>query len=117
MTWNYRVISHPSWDMRDEKGARVFRIHEVFSDETGIVGYSARGCEPFGETQEDLVQDMKYMNLAFDKPVLNVEDLPLDKFGDQNGAKTSTTTSEKNRFKRAEKTTARPTTQSVVVEI
>ena len=82
MTWNYRVISHPSWDMRDGKGARVYRIHEVFSDETGIIGYSARGCEPFGETQEDLVQDMKYMNLAFDKPVLNVEDLPSDKFGE-----------------------------------
>ena len=110
MTWNYRVISHPSWDMRDEKGARVYRIHEVFSDETGIIGYSAQGCEPFGETEEDLVQDMKYMNLAFDKPVLNVEDMPTTKFGEQNGTEASTATSEKDRLKRAEKTTARPTT-------
>ena len=117
MTWNYRVISHPSWDMSREKGERVFRIHEVFSDESGIVGYSAQGCQPYGETEEELAQDMKYMNLAFEKPVLRVEDLPSDKFGEQNGAKASATTSEKNRLREAEKTTARPTTQSRVVEI
>ena len=92
MTWSYRVISHPSWDMRDEKGSRVFRIHEVFSDETGIIGYSAKGCEPFGETKDELVQDMKYMSLAFEKPVLNVEDLPSDKFGEQNGTAANTAT-------------------------
>ena len=110
MTWNYRVISHPSWDFNGDKGAREYRIHEVFSDETGIVGYSARGCEPFGETQEDLIQDMKYMNLAFDKPVLNVEDLPTTKFGEQYGTETSTATKRKSRLREAEKTTARPTT-------
>ena len=82
MTWNYRVISHPAWDMSREKGERVFRIHEVFSDENGIVGYSARGCEPFGETEEELARDMEYMNLAIEKPVLRVEDLPSDTFGE-----------------------------------
>ena len=91
MSWNYRVISHPSWDFGADKGAREYRIHEVFSDETGIVGYSAEGCEPYGETQEELAQDIKYMNLAFDKPVLNVEDLPSDKFGEQNGTATAAT--------------------------
>ena len=110
MTWNYRVISHPSWDFSGDKGAREYRIHEVFSDETGIIGYSANGCEPFGESKKDLMIDISYMVKAFEKPVLQVEDLPSDKFGEQNGAKASTTTSEKNRFKRAEKTTARPTT-------
>ena len=92
MTWNYRVISHPVWHFEADEGAREYRIHEVFSDETGIVGYSAQGCEPFGETQEDLVQDIKYMNLAFEKPVLMVEDMPTTKFGDQNGTTASTTT-------------------------
>ncbi len=82
MTWNYRVISHPSWDMSREKGERVFRIHEVFSDETGIVGYSAQGCEPFGECKEDLYTDLHYMCIAFEKPVLNVEDMPTTKFGE-----------------------------------
>ena len=82
MTWNYRVISHPSWNFNRDEGSREYRIHEVFSDETGIVGYSAEGCEPYGETQEDLVKDMEYMNLAFEKPVLMVEDMPTTKFGD-----------------------------------
>ena len=61
MTWNYRVISHPSWDFAGDKGAREYRIHEVFSDETGIIGYSANGCEPFGETKKDLMVDLSYM--------------------------------------------------------
>ena len=82
MTWNYRVISHPSWDFAGDKGAREYRIHEVFSDETGIIGYSANGCEPFGESKKDLMVDLSYMVKAFEKPVLNVEDLPTTKFGE-----------------------------------
>ena len=110
MTWNYRVISHPSWDFGSDEGAREYKIHEVFSDETGIIGYSAEGCKPFGESKKDLMIDISYMVKAFEKPVLNVEDMPTTKFGEQNGTKTSTATSEKDRPKRAEKTTARPTT-------
>ena len=37
MTWNYRVISHPVWHFEADEGAREYKIHEVFSDETGIV--------------------------------------------------------------------------------
>ena len=37
MTWNYRVISHPSWNTWDKEGERIYKIHEVFSDETGII--------------------------------------------------------------------------------
>ena len=110
MTWNYRVISHPSWDMNREKGERVYRIHEVFSDETGIIGYSAEGVEPYGETKKELLLDISYMAKAFQKPVLNVEDMPTTKFGEQYGTKTSTTTKRKSRLREAEKTTARPTT-------
>ena len=110
MTWNYRVISHPSWDFSGDKGAREYRIHEVFSDETGIIGYSARGCEPFGETKKELITDLSYMAKAFEKPVLNVEDLPTTKFGDQNGTEASTTAKRKSRLERAEKTTARSQT-------
>ena len=82
MTWNYRVISHPSWDMNREKGERVFRIHEVFTDNGKIIGYSAEGVEPYGETKKELITDLSYMAKAFEKPVLNVEDLPdASKFG------------------------------------
>ena len=110
MTWNYRVISHPSWDFNGDKGAREYRIHEVFSAETGIIGYSANGCEPFGESKKDLMIDISYMVKAFEKPVLNVEDMPTTKFGEQNGTEASTTTKRKSRLEKAEKTTARPTT-------
>ena len=110
MTWNYRVISHPSWDFSGDKGAREYRIHEVFSDETGIIGYSANGCEPFGESKKDLMIDISYMVKAFEKPVLNVEDMPTTKFGEQYGTEASTTAKRKSRLERAEKTTARPTT-------
>ena len=82
MTWNYRVISHPSWDFGADEGAREYKIHEVFSDETGIIGYSAEGMAPFGESQKELIQDLAHMSQAFNKPVLNVEDLPSTKFGD-----------------------------------
>ena len=82
MTWNYRVISHPSWDFSGDQGAREYRIHEVFSDETGIIGYSAEGIAPFGESKKDLIIDLSYMAKAFEKPVLNVEDMPTTKFGE-----------------------------------
>ena len=110
MTWNYRVISHPSWDFSGDKGAREYRIHEVFSDETGIIGYSANGCEPFGESKKDLMINISYMVKAFEKPVLNVEDMPTTKFGEQYGPEASTTAERKSRLEKAEKTTARPTT-------
>ena len=84
MTWNYRVISHPSWDMNREKGERVYRIHEVFTDNGKIIGYSAEGVEPYGETKKELITDLSYMAKAFEKPVLHVADLPdASKFGGQ----------------------------------
>ena len=82
MTWNYRVISHPSWDFGADEGAREYKIHEVYSDETGIIGYSAEGMSPFGESKKELITDLSYMAQAFEKPVLNVEDMPTTKFGD-----------------------------------
>ena len=61
--------------------------------------------------------DISYMVKAFEKPVLNVEDMPTTKFGEQNGTEASATTKRRSRLERAEKTTARPTTQPVVVEL
>ena len=71
-----------SWDFNGDKGAREYKIHEVFSDETGIVGYSAEGIAPFGESKKELLLDLSYMARAFQKPVLDVEDLPTTKFGE-----------------------------------
>ena len=110
MTWNYRVISHPSWNTWDKEGERIYKIHEVFSDETGIIGYSAEGCKPFGESKKDLIIDLSYMAKAFEKPVLNVEDMPTTKFGEQNGTEASTETKRKIILEKDEKKKARPTT-------
>ncbi len=81
MSWNYRIISHPALGLPEEEGNRIYKIHEVYSDETGIIGYSEDGIEPYGESAEELVQDMHYMSLALEKPVLNVEDMPTTMFG------------------------------------
>ena len=83
MTWSYRVISHPKYMWDNKKGEREYRIHEVFTDNGKIIGYSAEGVEPYGETKKELITDLSYMAKAFEKPVLNVEDLPdASKFGE-----------------------------------
>ena len=75
MTWNYRIISHPPHGLADEKGARVYRIHEVYSDESGIIGFSEDGIEPYGESAKELLDDLIRMKMAFEKPELRVEDI------------------------------------------
>ena len=81
MTWNYRVISHPSWDLGADEGAREYRIHEVYSDENEIIGYSEDGIEPYGETARELLDDLIRMKLAFEKPELKVEDIEASIIG------------------------------------
>ena len=75
MTWNYRIISHPAWHFEMDEGARTYQIHEVYTDEGKIIGFTEKGIEPFGETMNELRQDFEHMQLAFTKPVLRVEDL------------------------------------------
>ena len=81
MTWNYRVISHPALGLPEEEGNRIYKIHEVYSDETGIIGYSEDGIEPYGESAKELLDDLIRMKFAFEKPELKVEDMPTTMFG------------------------------------
>ena len=81
MTWNYRVISHPALGLPEEEGNRIYKIHEVYSDESGIIGYSEDGIEPYGESAKELIQDLAHMSQAFNKPVLNVEDIEASIIG------------------------------------
>ena len=81
MTWNYRVISHPALGLPEEEGNRIYKIHEVYSDESGIIGYSEDGIEPYGESRKDLITDLAYMAQAFERPELKVEDMPTTMFG------------------------------------
>ena len=75
MTWNYRIISHPPYGVAGNKGDRTYQIHEVYTDEGKIIGFTEKGIEPFGETMNELRQAFEHMQLAFTKPVLRVEDL------------------------------------------
>ena len=75
MTWNYRIISHPPYGVAGNKGTRTYQIHEVYTDEGKIIGFTEKGIEPFGESIDELRQDFANMHAAFTKPVLRVEDL------------------------------------------
>ena len=81
MSWNYRIISHPALGLPEEEGNRIYKIHEVYSDETGIIGYSEDGIEPYGESAKELLDDLIRMKFAFEKPELKVEDMPTTMFG------------------------------------
>ena len=86
MTWNYRIISHPPYGVVGNEGERTYQIHEVYTDEGKIIGFTEKGIEPFGESMDDLRQDFEYMKLAFTKPVLRVEDLEkASHFGESAG--------------------------------
>lgn len=75
MTWNYRIISHPPYGVAGNEGERTYQIHEVYIDDGKIIGFTEKGMQPFGESMDELRQDFEYMQAAFTKPVLRVEDL------------------------------------------
>ena len=86
MTWNYRIISHPPYGVAGNKGDRTYQIHEVYTDEGKIIGFTEKGIEPFGESIDELRQDFANMHAAFTKPVLRVEDLEkASHFGESAG--------------------------------
>jgi len=72
--WNYRVIKHPRPTPMDED---YYSIHEVFYDDNNAVDkYSAEPCGFGSETLEGLGRVMNMVQEAFNKPVLDAEDLP-----------------------------------------
>lgn len=65
--WNYRIMTL-------DKGA-TWGIHEVYYDEDGKPnGYTENPQEPYGETLDELKNDLLYMLRAFEKPILTPED-------------------------------------------
>ena len=84
MTWSYRIISHPTYRIGEEDEQRTYQIHEVFLENGKVIGYSMDGCIPIGDSREDLRKTLEYMEIAFVRPVLKVEDLDntVSKFGD-----------------------------------
>jgi len=64
--WNYRVIR------KDVDAENVqFCIHEVYYDDEGkIEAHTENSVEPYGETQSELREDIKYFMSAFKYPIL-----------------------------------------------
>lgn len=70
VSWNYRVF-------REEGGDHVVR--EVFYDDQGaILGCTANGVEPWGESLEALIGDIEAFKAATLLPVLTLADVPVD---------------------------------------
>lgn len=66
MTWNYRVI----------EDKEVFRIHEVYYNDTGeITAISEDPIVPEGETLEELKDDLEYYFAALKNPVLKKDEI------------------------------------------
>jgi len=93
MGWNYRIFKHTDKNPNHEKGSDItsesfvwYGIHEVYykddnsddTDENEIDLISSDPINPHGQTVEDLKSDIDLMLEAFDKPVLDYNDL-LDK--------------------------------------
>ncbi len=67
-TWNYRVF-------REDEGEYVIR--EVFYSEDGeIFSCTVDAVEPFGETLDELAQDIEHFKAALALPVLTLADIP-----------------------------------------
>jgi hypothetical protein len=70
MSWNYRVLKR-----RD--GSDVsYGIYEVYYDDAGsVVACSESPSEPYGETFEELVADLKLFAVATTQPPLDYDEI------------------------------------------
>lgn len=70
MSWNHRVIKKELTSPTGEKET-CFEIHEVYYDGDGNPdAYTENAVSPFGESLEELRQEMKMFMDCLDKPVL-----------------------------------------------
>jgi len=74
--WNYRVIKR-IYDTGEayDIGEAYYTICEVFYDEGGSVNLYSGPKSPRGETLDDLKENLSFMQIALNKPVLDEKDL------------------------------------------
>ena len=71
MSWNYRVIEHETYDEIVNKWFVHYQIHEVYYDEHGENQWmTTEGCDPYGDTLEELAENVALMRQAFGRPAL-----------------------------------------------
>ena len=68
--WNYRVV-------RTEKEQYdSYQLYEVYYDDDGkIEGMTENAMQPYGESVEELQNDLEYMMEALKQPVLDMKEL------------------------------------------
>jgi len=68
MTWNYRVIKD-----KDKSGDIFYAIHDVYYENYKIQGWSENPSILISDDAEDLCDNFKLIEQAFDKPLLEVK--------------------------------------------
>lgn len=64
----------------DSEGITHFGIHEVYYDKEGRPSmYTESAMAPYGETLEELSEDVNHFAAAFTKPVLSTSDFDKEK--------------------------------------
>lgn len=72
MSWNYRVVK------RTDNGLDSYCIHEAYYDDGVPTSISHHHVAPYGETQQELVNDITNFMSALKKPVLLYGDFDKD---------------------------------------
>ena len=68
--WNYRVVR------TKEEQYDSYQLYEVYYDDDGkIEGMTENAMEPYGESVEELQNDLEYMMEALKQPVLDMKEL------------------------------------------
>ena len=68
--WNYRVVR------TEEEQYDSYQLYEVYYDDDGkIEGMTENAMEPYGESVEELQNDLEYMMEALKQPVLDMKEL------------------------------------------
>ena len=66
--WNYRVMRHT-----DAVGRTHYAIHEAYYNDVGeVTAWTDEPSAPFGETIEELREELERMLRALDYPVIEV---------------------------------------------
>lgn len=75
MTWNYRVVRQVEIDERGREEV-CYGIHEVYYDEDGVpTTCTVNPVAPFGESPDELAEDMDRMRKALEEPVLDIDSI------------------------------------------
>ena len=70
MTWNYRIVSEKAPE------GEFLQLYEVYYDDDGkIKGMTENPMKPYGESVEELQNDLEYMMEDLKQPVLDMKEL------------------------------------------